>query len=546
MALKARQAAWQKLTGLEAPQVLILGGGVNGIGLFRDLALNGVSAALIDTGDFAAGASSGSSRMAHGGLRYLEGREFKLVAESARERNMLLHDAGHLVKPLETVVPVRAWARGLPQTVLRFLGLSQKAGPFSVVALKAGLIVYERFGAVRRALPRHRIRLRRSGFPDGMPAETRAVVSYYDGQITGPERLLFEMLEEATATPGMAALNHLRWTVADDNSVTLTDPVSGQSHVLRPKIIVNATGAAIDQVNARLGLETRFIRGVKGAHLALNHPGLFARMAGRAFYFDDGHGRMVICLPVGEIVLVGTTEVEVSDSDDHSVAPPEIDYLLTALNRLFTDMRIGRQHIAAVTSGIRPLQASAGNATQAARDHALHRTDRGAVPVLSLVGGKWTTFRAFAEQAADLVLDHLGRPRRQTTAGRPYPGANPPPAADLARATGLDPARAGQLIGRYGALALQIGAHCGAGSDAPLTHVPGYSRREIGWLAGHRLALTLEDLVLRRTGVVMTGQLTRAGLQEMAGIMAQELDFGPDWIAAQVATCAADPRILWE
>lgn len=538
--------AWQKLTGLDAPEVLILGGGVNGIGVFRDLALNGVSAALIDTGDFAAGASSGSSRMAHGGLRYLEGREFKLVAESARERNMLLHDAGHLVKPLETVVPVRAWIRGLPQTVLRFLGLSQKAGPFSVVALKAGLIVYERFGAVRRALPGHRIWLRRSGFPQGMPAETRAVVSYYDGQITGPERLLFEMLEEASAAPGMAALNHLQWSVADDNSFTVTDPVSGQSHVLRPRIIVNATGAGIDRVNARLGIETRFVRGVKGAHLALNHPELFTRMAGRAFYFDDGRGRMVICLPVGDIVLVGTTEVEVTDPDDHSVAPPEVDYLLTALNSLFTDIHIGRQHIAAVTSGIRPLQASEGNATQAARDHALRRNERGAVPVLSLVGGKWTTFRAFAEQTADLVLNHLGRTRQQTTAGRPYPGANPPSAADLAQVTGLDPARTGQLIGRYGALAAQIAAYCGAGNDAPLTHVPGYSRREIGWLAEHRLALTLEDLILRRTGVVMTGQLTRAGLQEIAEIMAKTLDFGPDWIATQVQGCAADPRILWE
>ncbi|HEY0275592.1 MAG TPA: FAD-dependent oxidoreductase [Paenirhodobacter sp.] len=541
-----RQSAWAKLTQIDSPEVLILGGGVNGVGLLRDLSLNGVTAVLLETGDFAAGASSASSRMAHGGLRYLEGREFKLVAESARERNMLLHDAAHLVKPLETVVPVKAWIRGLPQTILRFVGLSKKAAPFSVAALKSGLIVYERFGAIRRALPRHRVLISRGQFPAGLPADTRAVVSYYDGQITGPERLLFEMLDDAATRPGIAALNHIGWTVDETGLFRVTDPASGETHALRPQIIVNATGAAIDRVNAELGLETRFVRGVKGAHLALRHPQLFTRMNGRAFYFDDGQGRMVICLPVGEIILIGTTEIEVRDPTDHSVAGAEIDYLLTALNSLFSDIHVDRSHIAAVTSGIRPLQASDGNATQAARDHALRRSDRGGIAVLSLVGGKWTTFRAFAEQTTDAILAHLGKVRGQSTAGRPYPGANPPEAAVLARETGLSLSRAEELTARYGAVGAVIGAYCAAADDAPLQHAPGYSRREIVWLVDRRLASTLEDLVLRRTGVVMTGRMNRAALQEIAGIMAQTLGCGPEWIATHVESCAADPRILWE
>ena len=109
----ARHAAWQTLCAEPSPEVLVIGGGVNGVGVLRDLALNGVTAALIDSGDFCGGASGASSRMAHGGLRYLEGREFKLVAEAARERNLLLHDASHVVRPLEIVVPLQYRVRGL-------------------------------------------------------------------------------------------------------------------------------------------------------------------------------------------------------------------------------------------------------------------------------------------------------------------------------------------------------------------------------------------------------------------------------------------------
>ena len=146
----ARAHAWAKLAALSAPQVVIIGGGVNGVGTLRDLALNGVSAVLLETGDFCAGASGASSRMAHGGLRYLEGREFRLVAEAARERNLLLQDAPHLVKPLEIIVPMAELISGLPLAVLRFLGLSSRPGPLSLAALAGALVLYERFGAVRR------------------------------------------------------------------------------------------------------------------------------------------------------------------------------------------------------------------------------------------------------------------------------------------------------------------------------------------------------------------------------------------------------------
>lgn len=539
-----RAREWAKLTALPAPEVVIIGGGVNGVGTLRDLALNGVSAVLLESGDFCGGASSASSRMAHGGLRYLEGREFRLVAEAARERNLLLQDAPHLVKPLETVVPLDALVSGLPGAVLRFLGLSKRPGPLSLAALKGGLVLYEWFGSRRRVLPRHRMALQRPDFPPGLPARVRAVVSYFDGQILGPEALVMEMLGEACANPQVAAINHVIWDQASPGLLTVTDPITGAQATLRPRIIVNAAGSAIDRVNARLGLATRLVRGIKGAHLVLRHPALLQRMAGRAFYFDDGSGRMVICLPVGNSILMGTTEVETADPADRKVAGPEVAYLLRALSQLFADIAVGPEHLVAVTSGIRPLQAGEGNATQAARDHLLAEHRIAGLPVLSLVGGKWTTFRSFSEQAADRVLALLGRQRQHSTADRPYPGAARVDMAALASRHGLAPARASGLLARYGAIAEQVAAFCAAGPDAPLTTLPGYSRREILWLADRRMALTLEDLVLRRTGLVPDGALTPAAVQELAEVLAQALGKDTAWAAAQADQALADPRIL--
>lgn len=540
-----RERVWEKIKNIGSPDVLIIGGGVNGVGLLRDLSLNGVSAVLIDTGDFSAGASGASSRMAHGGLRYLEGREFSLVRESARERNMLLHDAPHLVKPLEIVVPVTNLFAGFPKAALRFLGLSKKTGNLSLVAIEMALALYERFGAVRRALPRHSVTLKKRFFPSGLPTTVKAVVSYYDGQIVIPENLIMEMIEAAIETPDVAAINHVAWQYKQDGSFSVTDDVSGETRVLRPKTIVNATGSAIDKVNATLGNATQFIRGIKGAHLVLRHDALHARMARRAFYFDDGQGRMVICLPVQDVILIGTTEVETSDPADHSVSQKEIAYLLNALNSLFDDLHVTEDHIQSVTSGIRPLQAGSGNATQAARDHALIQTEARGLPVWSLVGGKWTTFRSFAEMAADAILARLGKTRSTSTADRPYPGAANVDATSLAGKTGLPVQRVTELLRRYGAITSEVAAFCASQPDSPLENAPGYSRREVEWLTRHRMPLTLEDMVLRRMNIVMTGRLTRAALKEIATIMAAILGHDADWVDAQMEKCTSDSRILW-
>ncbi|WP_373503770.1 glycerol-3-phosphate dehydrogenase/oxidase [Aestuariivirga sp.] len=541
----SRADSMRRLANLPSPDVLIIGGGVNGVGTLRDLALNGISAVLVEQGDFACGASGASTRMAHGGLRYLEGREFRLVAEAVRERNLLLHHAPHIVRPLEIVVPLDSVTQGLLRAGLRFLGLSNAPGPLSLAALKGGLAVYEFFGRAERALPPHGVTTRREDFPPGLPAATRAVVNYFDGWIDTPEALIFEMLAEAEAQPGTAAINHCDWSLNGDGSFEMKDRLGEGRWTLRPKMIVNAAGAWVDAVNTRLGFATHLVRKVKGAHLLIRHDALLARMAGRAFYFDDGTGRMAICLPLRETVLMGTTEVETGDPGDRVIDGREIAYLLGALSRLFTDICVTEADVVAMTTGIRPLRAGgSGTANKAARDHALIESAMPGptgLPVLSLVGGKWTTFRAFSEQAADHVLRRLGITRTLSTLHRDYPGAPRKEDAGMNMSANL---RLKELFARYGRIGYEVAAYCGNGPDAPLERFPDFSRREIEWLVLRRAACTLEDLVMRRTGMVLTGRLDLAALEEIAAIQARVLGRDDAWAAAEVSRAASDPRIM--
>jgi glycerol-3-phosphate dehydrogenase len=537
-----RSTSKERLAVLQEPDVLILGGGVNGVATLRDLALNGVSCVLIDAHDFCQGASSASSRMAHGGLRYLEGREFRLVAESARERNRLIAHAGHLVKPLEIVVPLEHLLGGFARAVLRFLGFTRFGGPLSLAALEGALRLYEAFGRREHPLPNHKTVLRRTHFPKGLRSQTRAVAAYFDGQITQPEGLMFEMLREAMGQgPRVAALNHVNWH-KDGDMIIITDRFDATQYRMTPKVIVNATGAWIDDVNAKLGGKTQYLRGVKGAHLVLDHSALHQRMAGRAFYFDDGTGRMIITLPVGENILVGTTEVETKDAEDRGISETEIAYLLRAIDGLFTDISVDRSHIVSMTTGIRPLRDGGGSATSAARDHALEedRFPGCAAPVLSLVGGKWTTFRAFGEEAADRVLKRLGRTRTMSTAQRTYPGAAP-----FARNALTVPKEiATRLVARYGALAQEVAPLCVGPGSMALAGAPSYCRGEIIWAIRARAACCIEDLVLRRTQLSLGHGLQRETLYDLAEILAQEAGRDPKDLAAEIAAVLEDPRLM--
>lgn len=553
--MKIREESLTRLASGEGFDVLILGGGVNGVAVLRELALNGISALLIDSADFCRGATGASSRMAHGGLRYLENREFNLVAESARERNRLLHHAAHFVRPLEVAVPLSTFLRGLPGSILRFLGFNWKGSTFSATGLKIALTLYEYLGREERALPRHKIVLARDKFPHRLAQRYKAVISYFDARIRNPEALVLEMIEEALAAhAGSAAINYAGWRHDGGGAFTITVGDAGLSTTICPKIVVNATGAWVDDVNAALGCSTRYIRPVKGAHLLIRNDALLERMGNRAFYFDDGTGRMVIAYPLDRTVLLGTTEITVSDPSDNTIAEHEISYLARSISSLFEDVEIGSDDIVFMTTGIRPLQAGgSADANRANRDHRLAEDSiSGDVPVLSLIGGKWTTFRAFGEQTADQIFRHLNVTRHVSTAGRDYPGAVGFPRDEmshghakrtLATRYGIPTERAGDLYSRYGAIGERVAAFCAVTPDQPLTNLPSFTRNETVWLIKERAAVHLDDLIFRRSQIALEGCCTPLLVQELGQLLGGERGQPPEWVESEIARCLNNPAL---
>ena len=542
-----REAVLRALRARPDVDVLVIGAGVNGIGVFRELALQGLRVLLVDKGDFCSGTSAASSHMMHGGLRYLENGEFRLVREALHERNRLLRNAPHHVRPLPTTMPVFQRFSGLLNAPLNFAGLARRPAKRGALVLRIGLQVYDWFTRAGRTLPRHRFTGRREALR-ARPALNPDIVgtaTWYDAWLASPERLCIELLGDGLAACEEAfALNYVSAQAGEGALVRLRDEVTGADHEVQPRLVINAGGPWIDFVNRALGTETRWIGGTKGAHLVLAHPQLHAACAGHELFFETPDGRIVLFFPLEDRVLVGTTDIPARDPDAVRVSEEEIDYLLKSLRVVLPDIAVGREHIVFQFCGVRPLPDSETATTgQISRDHSIRAVEAGAgldFPLLALIGGKWTTFRAFAEQAADEALRRLGMTRRVHTrelaigGGRDWPTGEAARAAWLQRLgadTGLPEARLGQLLERYGTQAEIVAAYCAAEADAMLEQVPGYSRREVAWIAREEAVVHLDDFLLRRSLLAMCGRVSAAGLAEAAEVLGAALG----WSAARVA-----------
>ena len=224
--------------------VLIVGAGINGIGTYRDLTLNGVDTLLIDRGDFCSGASAASSHMAHGGIRYLENGEFRLVREAVRERNRMIQNAPHIVSPLPTTIPMFKYFSGLFNAPLKFLGMLTKPSERGAVIIKLGLIMYDAYTgrSATRTVPRHQFMFRAESlrrWPKLNPNIATTAV-YYDGLISNPERLALEIALDAEAeSPNARMLNYVSLAGAEKDSVTLKDELTGETNTVRPKLLIN-------------------------------------------------------------------------------------------------------------------------------------------------------------------------------------------------------------------------------------------------------------------------------------------------------------------
>lgn len=531
--------------------VVIVGAGINGIGTFRDLALNGVDVLLVDRGDFCSGASAASSHMAHGGIRYLENGEFRLVHEAVQERNRLIQNAPHVVKPLPTTIPIFKFFSGLLNAPLKFLKLLDKPSERGAFVIKVGLMLYDAYTGKQRIVPRHQFMGREASLARWAKLNPQIgyTATYYDGAILQPERLGVELILDAEGeNPGARALNYMSLVGGSGEAITLRDELTGLTYEVKPQLLINAAGPWIDLANHDLGLSTRFIGGTKGSHLVLDHSELRSAIGDHEFFFENKDGRIVLIFPLYDRVLIGTSDIPVENPDEVRCTQEEVDYFMGMIGRVFPSIKVTPDHIVYRFSGVRPLPASNAKTTgQISRDHEIQVTSGDwtglGFPVYSLVGGKWTSYRAFSEQVTDKALEFLHLTRHKSTqtlaigGGRGYPLA----AEELKRRTdgtaawsGMTAERAKALFERYGTRGELVGEFIGRTADAPLKSLPSYSRREIAFLAQCEKVVHLDDLLLRRSMLAMLGHLTRASVEEIAEALGDALGWNAGQKRAEV------------
>lgn len=358
--------------------VVIIGAGINGAGIARDAAMRGLKVLLIEKGEIGAGTTSASTRLIHGGLRYLEHFEFGLVYESLRERETLLRIAPDLVRPLAMAIPIykrsrRGW-----------------------LTIRAGMVLYDLL-SWGKSLPRHRMLSRAETlerWPGLNPEGLVGSALYFDAQVEFPERLVLANVQSAREF-GAEVLTHTRVTGLTASGVEF----GGQ--LVEASVIINAAGPWIDLVLAPVN-GPRLIGGTKGSHIIVP---VFPGAPANAIYLEArSDGRPIFIIPWNKFYLIGTTDVPFeADPDEVRCEDWEIDYLLSETNLALPGAKLTRDNILQTYSGVRPLPYQSSTRRHFIREHPQLSN------LLSIVGGKLTTYRSLSEECVDLIFRKLGR-----------------------------------------------------------------------------------------------------------------------------------------
>ena len=479
----------------EAPlDLLIIGGGISGAGIARDAALRGFRTALVDKSDFGAGTSSHSSRLIHGGIRYLEQGAFRLVFEASHERRVLLRIAPHLVHPLAFLFPIYKGSR-VPAWKLR-----------------AGMWLYDVLSAFRnvhwhRWLRPKKVRRVEPGLRD------RGLVGaalYYDAQ-TDDARLVIATVRSAIRAGALAA-NYVEVTalLKPDGRVrgaVVRDLLTGETATLRAHVVVNATGPWSDQVRRLDDPQAPpALRLTKGAHVTVPRK----RMANQhaITLFSQLDGRVMFVLPWDDLAYIGTTDTDADASPDElRVTAADVTYLLRSANAAFPDAHLGSTDVISAWVGMRPLlREDRGSPSQVSREHRVLESPHG---LISIVGGKLTTYRVMARDVVDRVAKRLheldGRPvaRRPATDRQPLPGGEAAELAVLfeaARARGAPEATARHLVAQYGSEAAAVLNLVDRDRKLGEAIVPGRPEiwAEVDYAAQRELAMRVQDVLIRR------------------------------------------------
>jgi glycerol-3-phosphate dehydrogenase len=513
----------------ESFDIAIVGGGITGAGIARDAAMRGLSVALVEKGDFASGTSSRSSRLIHGGLRYLRHRQIGLVREALRERGMLLRLAPHLVRPIPFVLPVYRDSRDAP--LLLRLGL---AG-YDALAGTLGIGWHRAFSAEQT------VRAEPSLRPEGL----RAGFRYFDA-VTNDARLTITVVVSALRL-GAAAVNYVEAVGFEKSGgrvagVQYRDLVSGKEGLLRAKVVVSAAGPWTDQVRALAG-RPPLLRPTKGIHIVVPRARL---PVNSAVAFGEGE-RIIFAVPHGVHTYIGTTDTDFEgDAGAAWADADDVRYLLDAANATFTTGLVP-EDVVATWAGVRPLLKGEGSPSDVSRDYEIVDGPPG---LYTICGGKLTTFRSMAEHLLDHVIERDGdqfsqRPGRCRTAREPLPGGatgdfpryRKALLRALGEAWGIPEASADRLLSAFGAEHVRVLALAARRPELlePLAGGPALLAEAV-YAVREEMAVTLEDVLHRRLDLMLFGPGDHPALaSQTARIVAGELAWSPQEGERQVA-----------
>ncbi len=519
-----RTAALQRLRS-ESFDVVVVGGGVTGSGSALDAASRGLSVALIEARDIAAGTSSRSSKLIHGGLRYLEQMEFHLVREALRERSLLLNViAPHLVQPVSFLYPLehRFWER---------------------LYVGAGMLLYDELGG-HKGMRRHRHLTKRGALklaPALDPDSLVGALQYDDCQVDDARHTLAVARTAArlgaAVTTATSVIGFLR-EAGRVTGVRVRDHVSGDELEVRARVVINATGVWTDELQHLVGERGKFhVTASKGVHLVVPRDRL---------QLDTGlilrtEKSVLFVIPWGRHWLIGTTDTEWKLDKSHPAASQaDIDYVLGELNAVLAQP-LGRGDVEGVYAGLRPLlSGESENTSRLSREHAV------AIPVpglISVAGGKYTTYRVMAQDAVDAAARSLDRQvPPSATAVTPLIGADGYQAlwnarGALAERSGLHVARIEHLLRRFGSSTHELLELIAERPELaePLPGADDYLAVEALYAASHEGALHVDDVLARRTRIsIESWDRGEAAAETVARLMAEILEWSPEQIAREV------------
>jgi len=500
--------------------IIVIGGGITGAGVARDAALRGLSCLLLEKGDFASGVTSKSTRLIHGGLRYLANFEMDLVAESLSERAILRKQAPYLIHPMPILIPI------------------YKEDPHGRAIMSIGIHLYDLLSH-EKDIPHYFTSNKQKtlGFEPRLEQEgLQGSALFYDHQIMMPERLVIENVISAREA-GATLLNYVKAEKIEETNdgvvVIAQDVLSGTIHTYRSRVLINAGGPWIDSVRKAGNIDhQKIIYPTKGVHLVLH------KLSEQALFVTSKDGRMFFIIPFGAYSLIGTTDTKYAgDLDDVHADQTDVDYLLNESKRILPGMNLTKEAILYTYAGIRPLAFAGTSESKISRKHRVIKEGRNR-RIITIAGGKLTTYRNMAKDVVDAACKAIGRRSVCVTDKKPLPGGLSMEYADYLKEAVPELAANHQvsrelvthLIGYYGSRTERVldlikmdpefGTAISPESKDIFAQII-YSVREEG-------ARSLTDGILRRMHLGITASRGLKQIEKLADIVAQELTWNAD------------------